>query len=281
MPLDLLDISAGTSATKGANQPGTLQLDGRMKLALAAARGEASEAEDSWGVMDLVFTHQTKAGDFGGSPTTAAFSLCELTRTLLVIAQSPLAANFKDRIEALKPAIANAARWLTGQRSRMAWEDRAYSDRLSAEAEAFLGCGRLLGDQKLVKYGQEFLAKAMRLNRASDGAFVEGNSVNPDCQAATLVRLQEIALLFPDLPIAPTIARAAQWETAQIGPDGAVHIAAGNTTFPGSKMLLGPPKSANIGEISLALLYFHERTGDPAALAAVERLHRNAAVDKR
>jgi len=284
MPTELLDYSAtppDTSGSAGFDHAGPKvvpsQLDDTMKLAFAAARGDEALADDSWAAANLVFTHQTKAGDFGGSPTTAAISLCALSRSLLVIQQSPLADHFKERIDALKPAIAKAMHWLTAQQARLLWEDRARPDRLFSEAESFLFCGRLLGDESLLKAGHQFLDKGMKLYRPADGVFLEKNGADTSYEAASLVRLQEIVLQFPDRSIEESLARAVQWELAHIGADGAVRADGKKLVFPGSKMLMGPEKEPNVGEIALALLYYHERTGDAAALAAGERLHQHYA----
>jgi len=281
MPLTLLDFSGSGPEAPGSGQSDTnskvasLQLGASMKLAFAAAGGNPGLADECWGAVDSLFAHQTKAGDFGTAPASAAVSLCELGRSLLVIQQSPLADSFKNRIEALKPAIAKATRWLTKQQSRLLWEDRASPDRLFAEAEAFLFCGRVLGDDALLRIGQQFLDKGMKAYRPADGVFLENNGADPSYEATSLVRLQEIVLHFPDRSIEKSIASGVQWELAHINADGTVHSDAKQHSFFGSKMLMAPEKQANVGEVALALLYYHQRTGDPAALAAVERLHRH------
>jgi len=117
----------------------------------------------------------------------------------------------------------------------------------------------------------------LKLSRPADGVFLENNGADTSFEAASLVRLQEIVLQFPDRPIEDSIAKGVQWELAHIGVDGAVRADGKRFVFPGSKMLIGPEKKPNVGEIALALLYDQGRTSDRAALAGAERLHQHYA----
>ncbi|MEI9893534.1 MAG: hypothetical protein WDN28_06445 [Chthoniobacter sp.] len=253
------------------------ELGAAMKLAVAAAHGDEAMADYCWQAVDAAFAKQTKAGGFGGSPDGEAVWLGELCRSLLVIRQSPLADHFKARIEALQPALGKAMRWLTKQRDRLFFEDRAAPDRLFAEAEAFLFSGRLLGDDALLKIGHGFLDSGLKTYRPADGAFLENNGTDSGFQAASLVRLQEILLNFPEVRLEEPVAKGVQWELGHIDADGAVRSDVKPNFLTRSKMIMGKEKPVNVGEISLALLYYHERTGNPAALAAVERLQRHYA----
>lgn len=276
MPVELLHYS---STVVGATAPedAPYQLNTALKLAIAGARGDEAVADDCWGTIQAAFARQTKAGDFGNSPTSTAFWLAELSRSLLVVQQSALAPRFKDRIEALKPSLDKALRWLVKQRSRMLFDDRAAPDRLFAEAEAFLFCGRLLGDASLMKLSQDFLDAGLKSYRTADGAFLENNGTDSGYQAACLVRLQEILLQSPDTPIGDVIAKAMQWQLAHLGPDGGVRVDGKPGLFARSKLIMGPEKTVNVGEISLALLYHYGRTGDAKTLATVEQLQKRYA----
>jgi len=244
-----------------------------VTLAFAAARGDEKLADNCWRAVDATFAHQTEAGNFGDPAESVAFWLCELSRSLLVIQQSPLAAHFHDRIEALKPKLARAVHWLAGERERLKREDRAAPNRLFFDAEAFLFSSRLLGDQSLEPIGREFIAQGMKLFRAEDGVFLEHNGGDSSYQAVNLLRLGEIVLHFPDPQIEAAIAAGVKWELQRIGPDGVVNTDGNTRVHPGGEVFMGREKTANVGEIALALLYFHGRTGDEASLAAVQRLY--------
>ena len=91
-----------------------------------------------------------------------------------------------------------------------------------------------------------------------------------------LLRLQEIVLHFPDRQIDEAIAKGVQWELSRIGPDGAVSTEGNTRVHAGGEKFMGHEKQVNVGEIALALLYYHERTGDPGRVSSpVERLHQH------
>jgi len=288
MPAALLAYS-GTVPTAnglvGYNRDGfkaaAFQRGATVKLALATARGDEKQADDCWRAVEVTFAHQTVDGDFGDPPTSVAFWLCELGRSLIVIQESPLADHFRDRIASLKPKIAKAAQWLVEKREPLQRGDRSTPNRLFFDAEAYLFSGLLVGDESLQKVGHDFLDEGMKLYRPEDGVFLEHGGADSSYQAVNLLRLQEIILHFPNRHIQDAIAKGVQWEIARIGSDGSVSTEGNTRVHSGGEKYMGHEKQVNVGEISLALLYYHERTGEPAALAAVERLHSYAAAQKR
>jgi hypothetical protein len=281
MPAELLGY---TSAALGANglppnnvapspPASPLQLGSALQLALAAARGDVQQAEDCWPVIEATLGRQTKSGDFGSPPAQTAFWLGSLCRSLLVVQQTPMAARFKERIEKTKPAIVKAMHWLQGERARLLFEERTTPDRLFSEAGAFLFSGRLLKDPAMTQAGEKFVDEGMDLYRPANGVFLQKNGSDLACQAACLVHLQEIVLHFPDKNLEDAIAKGVQWELAHVGADGSLQADARTSVFSPNKPLTGSKLLAVAGELSLALLYFHERTGDSPALAAAHRLH--------
>jgi hypothetical protein len=252
-----------------------------VRLAIAAANGDEKLADTCWKAVDAAFDHQTKEGNFGDPATSVAFWLCELCRTLLVVRDSPVASHFTERIAALGPKIALAAKWLGQQKSVLQSEDGKAPNRLFFDAEAFGFAGLLLNDAALQTVSREFLDQGMKLYRPEDGVFLEHGGGDSSYQAVCLLRLQEIVLRFPDSGIEEAIRKGAKWEFGRIGPDGAISTEGNTRVKPGGEKFMGREKQPNIGEISAALLYYYGRTGDKEALAAVERLNQFAAAQRR
>lgn len=271
----LPDAEGLVGHNRGGFKAAALQRGATVTLAFAAARGDEKLADHCWRAVEVAFAHQTQEGHFGDPPESVAFWLCELTRSLLVIQRSPLAAHFHDRLESLKPKIARAARWLVGQRDRLERQDRTAPNRLFFDAAAFRFSGLLLGDPSLDAIGRDFLAQGMKLYRAEDGVFLEHGGGDSSYQAVNLLRLQELVLHFPDPQIEAAIAKGVQWEISRVAPDGEVSTAENTRVRPGGEKFMGQEKQVNFGEIALALLYFHQRTGDAAALAAAERVQKH------
>ena len=79
-------------------------------------------------------------------------------------------------------------------------------------------------------------------------------------------------LHFPDPKLEAAIRKGMKWELTRIGADGAVSTEGNTRVRPGGEKFMGAEKQVNVGEITLALLTFHLRTGDADALAAAQRM---------
>ena len=266
----------GQNGLVGHNRDGfkasAFQRGATLTLALAAARGDRKRAGDCWRAVDATFAQQKEKGDFGDPPTSVAFWLCELCRSLLVMQQSPLAGDYQTRIAGLLPKIRQAADWLAGQQAVLIRADGDTPNRLFFSAEAFGFAGILLQDGKLTAIGKEFLARGLKLFREEDGVFLEHGGGDSSYQAVNLLRLQEIAIHFPDPKLEAAIRQGMKWELTRIAADGTVSTASNTRVHPGGEKFMGAEKQVNVGELTLALLYYHLRTGDAEALAAARRI---------
>lgn len=282
MPEALLERAGGAYPDKnglvGHNRGGfkasAFQRGATLKLAIAAARGDAQRAADCWRAVEVTFGHQQEAGHFGDPASSVAFWLCELCRSLLVVQQSPLAEVYRDRTFVLLPKIRKAVNWLAGRREVLFKEDGHTPNRLFFDAEAFGLTGILLDDEKLIGISREFLARGMKLYRDDDGVFLERGGGDSSYQAVCLLRLQEMVLYFPDPRIENAIRKGVKWELGRIRLDGTISTEGNTRVRPGGEKFMGHEKQVNVGEITLALLYFHARTGDPEVLAAIKRIHK-------
>ena len=249
-----------------------LQRGATLTLAIAAARGDRKRADDCWRAVDATFAHQTEEGHFGDPATSVAFWLCELCRSLLVVQESPLAGEYRDRIADLLPKIRMAVKWLMGQQTALIKADGDTPNRLFFSAEAFGFAGILLKDEALIAIGRDFLAGGMKLFRNEDGVFLEYGGGDSSYQAVNLLRLQEIVIHFPDPTLEAAIRKGMKWELTRIAPDGTISTEGNTRVRPGGEKFMGAEKQVNVGEVTLALLYFHLRANDPDTLAAAQRI---------
>jgi hypothetical protein len=271
------DPSGFVGHNRGGFKASAFQRGATLTLALAAARGDSQRAKDCWRAVDVAFAHQTAAGDFGDPPTSVAFWLCELCRTLLVVRESPLAVNYQENIDAVLPKIRKASDWLAGQQAELIKADGDTPNRLLFSAEAFAFSGLLLKDDKFVAIGKDFLSRSMKLYREEDGVFLEHGGGDSSYQAVNLLRLQEIAIHFPDPKLEAAIGKVMQWELARIDARGEVRTEGNSRVRPGGEKFMGSEKQVNVGEVLLALLYYHIRTGDADTVAAARRVREHYA----
>lgn len=292
MPREILDALAGSGRPDKNGLVGTnrregwihaaLQRGAMLMLAVGAARGDKAVAEDAWRAIDAAFARQKPEGNFesgsfqgrtqsrGDDLSGTAFWLSELCEALLVVRESPLADHFKERIDALLPKIKSAAHWLAAGEAELARGDSKAPNRLCFDAKAFGFAGLLTGDESLMPVGERFFEAGLKMQR-EDGAFDERGGGDTSYQAVSLLKLQVLALRFPQERLDEVVARGMKWELARILPSGEVSTAENTRVRPGGESFLGHEKRVNYGEVVLALLYYSASTGDTEAADAAAR----------
>jgi hypothetical protein len=292
MPPDLLRYTGGArpnaEGLAGYNRDGfkspEFQAAAMHYMVRAIVRGDRRCVDEGWTAIDATFRHQTEQGNFGrkgsphGGPSAVAFWLAELDQALLILRESGLAPEYKDRIEALLPKIGRAARWLAGPRyqARLKHDDADAPNRLLFDALAFGLSGVLTDDDQLKAIGREFVDLAMSRYRETDGVFVEKGGHDSSYQAVAALKLQVWILYFPDEKLAAAADLAVRWEIGRVGQDGRIDVSGNTRTGGGQERWMGHEKGLSLSEIALCLLYDYARTGDKESLAAASRI-----VDRR
>ncbi|MCC6695231.1 MAG: hypothetical protein IT365_06345, partial [Candidatus Hydrogenedentes bacterium] len=130
----------------------------------AVVADDLAAADDAWRGIDTAFAHQRADGGFeaetrpnGSSarPQAAAvetsfFFLQELGRAVLVIRQSPHAAHFQARIQALEPRWRKACEFMNSGYDTIIPHHGHAVNRVIIAAKAFGTCGLALGEEAWV-----------------------------------------------------------------------------------------------------------------------------------
>jgi hypothetical protein len=288
MPADLLRYTGGARPNAdglvGHNQEGfrspAFQCGAMHSMIRAVVRRDRQAIDEGWRAIAAAFREQTEPGGFGrpgaphGGPSAAAFWLAELDQAVLVLQQSDLAAKYQDRIDAMKPKILRAARWLAEPRhqQRLQRDDADAPNRLLFDALAYGLSGVLGNDDSLKQTGRRFVDLAMGRRRQSDGVFLEKGGADSSYQATATLKLQVWTLYFPDKKLDSAVEQAVRWELGRIGPDGQVSVAGNTRTGLGQEQWQGHDKDVNLSEVTLCLLYYFARTDDRDSLAAARRI---------
>lgn len=246
----------------------------------AIARQDERCVDEGWRAIDATFGEQTERGNFGrdggphGGPSAVAFWLADLSQTLLILQESELGPEYKDRIEQVKPKLQKAARWLAQPRyvERLKREDADAPNRLLFDGLAFGLSGILTGDEELKQIGRQFADLAMTRFRENDGVFLEKGGADSSYQAVAALKLQVWAIHFPDPKLDPAIRQSVEWEIGRVAADGQVDVTGNTRTGLGQEQWMGHDKGVNLSEVTLCLLYYYARTGNEAALAAAQRI---------
>ncbi len=288
MPAELLRYTGGgrpdadglVSYNQGGFKSPEFQRGAMRYLVRGIVRGDRQAVEEGWRAIDATFQQQTAVGNFShpgqphGGPSAVAFWLADLDQAVLVLRESELGPQYKERIERLLPKIRAAAGWLAQPRyqERLRREDADAPNRLLFDALAYGLSGVLAGDEELKKAGRRFVDLAMAQYRPGDGVFLEKGGHDSSYQAVAALNLQVWLVYFPDKKLAEAAAAAVRWELGRVGPDGRVDVAGNTRTGLGQEKWMGHNKGVNLSEITLCLLYDFARTGNEQSLAAARRI---------
>jgi len=203
-----------------------------------------------------------------------AFWLAELDQAVLVLRESKMAPNYRDRIDRLRPRIKKAVGWLAEPRyqKQLERDDAEAPNRLLFDALAYGLSGVLDRDDQLKQIGRRFVELAMTKYRESDGVFLEKGGHDSSYQAVAALNLQIWTIYFPDKKLDTAVRRAIHWECGRVGPDGRIDLSGNTRTGLGQEQWQGREKGVNLSEITLCLLYDYARTGDKDSLAAARRI---------
>ena len=246
----------------------------------AVVRKDRRGIDNAWRAIDATFRQQHERGNFSrdggpsGGPSAVAFWLADLGQALLILRESELEPEYRQRIDRVIPKIHRAARWLAQPRYQnyLKHEDAEAPNRLLFDALAYGLSGILTDDDSLKRLARDFVDLAMTNYRRCDGVFLEKGGSDSSYQAVAALKLQVWVLHFPDPELQSAIDRAVRWEIGRIGPDGQVDVTGNTRTGLGQEQWMGRDKDVNLSEVTLCLLYHYARTCNDPSLAAARRI---------
>lgn len=163
----------------------------------------------------------------------AAYFVAASGHSIWLLENSGYARNFSGRINALRPALERAARWLADDRNAQpaATQNAGYGSRLILTGYALGVAGRVLGDADLAIAGEDAMRNALAKQHAS-GYFPERGGFDASFQAEALVYLlrfyDHAATADMRRDSEPAIRRGLKWLESRVNPRGVV-LVAGNT----------------------------------------------------
>jgi len=257
-----------------------LQRAGCWYLIGGIMAGDRERVERAWRAVDLVFAHQVEDGgflsvkrpdrrehDFDQRVETTYFYMQELGHALLLLQQSPLEPEYRERITALRPALHRAMEFLLSGLEGIEAKVGHTANRLLIAAKAFALNGVLLGEESYQDAARYLIGLALE-RRDQDGVFYEAGGRDSSYNAVCLLMAQVIDLFMPDPRIGPAMRPAMAWQLTRIRPDGEVSIEDNTRTGTGAERnRQGGVKTVNYREVALALLYYGLREERPEVVA--------------
>jgi hypothetical protein len=258
------------------------QRSGVYYLMNAAVRGDAPAAEAAWRLMEAPFEHMgadglIEARHEDGKPrqrrdcyADSLFWMAHCSHAILVIQQSPLAEQFRERIAKLRPKLKQHMPFMIESAEYLRIHDLDAANRIFIYAQACGLTGLLLDSDQLKAAGRKFIELGLARQRA-DGVFLEKGGADSGYQAVSIQFLQTCALCFPDPKLEAALARAAAWQVARVQPTGEVNPIGNTRTGIGKEVFYGRPKGINYMNVFLGLAFRGVAVGDKAALDAALR----------
>lgn len=262
------------------------QRNGCWYLIGAIIANDRARAKRAWTSVEATFARQEADGGFEATqqpnrdrlPThpekveTAFFYLQELGHALLILRDSPLAPQFHDRMEALRPRLLRAMEYLNAGYDVIVPKVGHTANRLLIAAKAFGLCGVYLGHEPSLGKARELVRLALE-RRDAEGVFLEAGGRDSSYNAVSLLFGRALWFHLPDPELGAALDRAMVWQLSRIRPDGTV-MADGNTRtgLGQEKGLFGGTKNINKREVALALCFHGLVHDDPALIALAARV---------
>jgi hypothetical protein len=247
------------------------QSRGYLAIAAGVAQKDTEAIERGLRILEWGFRQQGRDGGFTcpDSFHSTSFFVEAAAHSCLLLQASSFAERYQSRIQAMKPRIAAAARWMVrpevegpGIRKNLPFTHRFYL------VGAALGeTGVLVGDPALVKRSMQYVQKAISLQDAS-GFNPEVNGHDTSYHALGLYYALVYFVLVADArmqeDMSPALNKGVAWLKSRIQADGSIDSTGNTRTGPGSKerMRNGQPKTLNYRHAFCVFAYFGQVTRD-------------------
>lgn len=248
-----------------------MQRGGCRMLIGAVLDGDAARAEAAWKAVEVTFAHQLEDGGFESNlkpgdtfpPTkverveTACFFLQEMARAILVIEASPMSAQFKERIEALRPKLKHAGEFIESGRTALVWKVGHTANRLLIGAKAFGLCGVVLKDEGLKASAVKLIEEALK-RRDEGGVFIENQGRDSSYDAVCLLMAQVLGIYLPHPALEDATQKTMAWLRTRVQEDGRVETEGNTRTGVGKEAsaLAGHPKQVNYPEVAQTFAFY-------------------------
>lgn len=225
----------------------------------------------AWGLKQLQwgFLQMRPDGSFDCPDAfhSASFLMESTAHAILLVAASPLAADFCHQVEALKTPLLTCAKWMISPiHDKTAQKQQIYTHRRFLLGCGLMECALITGDSAIREKAVFYLDDGIGLQR-EDGAFPEKGGHDSSYHSVALIYLQRVNLIAPsDLRKASwqqAAARGADWLRGRIDDNGVVSTEGNTRTGSGQeKGRTGTMKKVNLPEVATSLLYRHQATAD-------------------
>jgi hypothetical protein len=277
-----IGLSMASSGAFGMNAPWESTRQGKWYIeyqrvgsdAIGAglALGNDAAVERGLKMIEWGFAHMEADGSFKCDDAyhSTSFFLESAAYALLLLEASPAHEKWKPRIEALKPQLGKAARWMTKPSvSVPVWSgvQKQFSHR-------WFACAAALGETAVLLHDKDLLAKAKPLlhggirSQLSNGVYPEKGGYDSGYQSAGLIYATHYYAMVADgsdqAALKRSMDKGVAWLVSRISSDGVVSTE-GNTRTAGQEVgRSGHVKDVEPKFVVRALGFWSDLVHDPA-----------------
>jgi hypothetical protein len=239
-------------------------------VAAGVAHNDVETIERGLRVIEWGFRQQQSDGSFDCPDNyhSTSFFLEAAAHSVLFLQASPYADRYKDRLDALKPAIALTAHWMTLPSVAVKGDrfNEPFAHRCFLVAAAIGEAGVVVQDPALIKHSVQYIQRGIARQDPS-GYNPEKNGYDTSYHAIGL----RLALTYYELvadsqtrgPLLKMIEKGVNWLRSRIRPDSSID-STGNTRTGDHPELgrVGTPKTLNYLDVFIVFAYYGQVIGD-------------------
>ncbi|PSB48495.1 hypothetical protein C7B80_05410 [Cyanosarcina cf. burmensis CCALA 770] len=243
---------------------------GEERIIAGLLKNDSQAIQSGFKMFDWGFARQSPDGSFAGTGDpfhSTSFFVQAVSRTLLVLQQSPQASKYADRIARYKPLVRRAARWmiLPSVWKKGIERNKPYTHRRYLVAAALGLTGKLTGDPQLIDRARQSIKDGLSL-QSPDGGNLEKGGYDTSYQMVGVVYAQRWVVYFPDDPLTPKVRaminRALTWEQARILSTGEISSQGNTRTGGEEKSRTGRTKDISSRAVLRGFAYWGAVTGN-------------------
>jgi hypothetical protein len=246
---------------------------GDLAVDAGLAKDDTDAIDRGMSILEWGFRHQEADGSFQCPDRfhSTSFFLEATSHSSLLLLRSPYAEKYRQRVEAFKPGIRAAARWMMRERNEVAGKraNAPYTHRRYLVAAALGEAGALCNDQPMIAASKRYIREGLAL-QAPEGYNPEKGGHDVSYHAVGLLYVMRYYTIVADdamrAELRPMLDRAMVWLATRVLPDGQLDPTGNTRTGLGQeKGRTGKVKNMSYGSVYRVLAYWSQISGDESS----------------
>ncbi len=243
---------------------------GELAVAAGVAKHDTHAIDRGMSILEWGFRHQEADGSFQCPDRfhSTSFFLEATSHSCLLLLRSPFAQKYRPRIEAFKPGIRAAARWMMREKNEITGKkaNTPYTHRRYLVAAALGEAGVLCKDEPMIAASKRYVREGIGL-QASEGYNPEKGGHDVSYNAVGLLYALRYYTIVADeatqAELRPMLERSMAWLSTRVLPDGQLDPTGNTRTGLGQeKNRAGKIKNMSYGSVYRVFAYWSMISGD-------------------